>query len=48
MSFIVESFSAVQSIASQQLIRPNITYPDMMGVKILLVSEQRTKLHGGK
>jgi hypothetical protein len=33
MSFITESFNAVQSIASQQLIRLNITNPDMRGVK---------------
>jgi hypothetical protein len=48
MSFIAESFAVVQPIASQQLIRLNINYSDMMGVKLLPVSEQLTQLHEGK
>jgi hypothetical protein len=46
MSFIAESFSQLKSIAGRQLIRLNIAYPDMMGVKILRVSENLTQFHG--
>ena len=48
MSFIAVSFTAIRSIASQQLIHLNITYPDKLGVKTLSVSEQLTHLQGGK
>jgi hypothetical protein len=48
MSFIAESFTDLKYIAGRQLIRLNTTYPDMMGVKILPVSEHLTQFNGRK
>jgi hypothetical protein len=48
MSFIAESFTALKPTAVRQLIRLNIKYRDMMGLKKLSVSEHLAQFHGRK